>query len=226
MKIVQETAFSNKSYKMFDLLASYTAPRDMLVTSCVHTTTTTSGILVLYATVDDRYAGPVGSGWAPNVANVLCNGNILPLILESGQELKVYISSNNINDTDESGTVYIAELDTPTEDLYTASIERLRDDLAATAADEWSVLWHKNGVPLTSGVTDAKLTVTKRSDAGDLFTDQTLTAVGSTGAFKYDASGDERGSDGETLIAVATATIDGATRSFTEIIATDRIAVG
>jgi hypothetical protein len=225
MKFLLQQTFTGKSYYGGDLLASYTAARDMLVTLCVDTTTSVAGTLALWPTVDGRYVGPV-SNWAPASQHVLCNGMAFPLPLKAGQTLNVYVSSTAAADNNESGTVYLAELDVPTEDLYTAVIERLRDDLADTAADQWSVLWHRNGVPLTAGVTDPTLTVTQRSDGQDLFADKTVTAVGSTGLLKCDATGAERGSDGETLIAKATATIDGATRTFTEIIARDRIAVG
>jgi hypothetical protein len=225
MKFLLQQAFTGKSYYGGDLLASYTAARDMLVTLRVDTTTSVAGTLALWPAVDGRHVGPV-STWAPGAQHVLCNGAAFPLPLKAGQVLNVYVSSTSAADNDESGNVYLAELDVPTEDLYTAVIERLRDDLADSAADEWSVLWHCNGIPVTTNVVDPTLTVTQRSDGQDLFADKALAAVGSTGVLKCDVTGAERGPDGETLIAKAAATINGATRTFTEIIARDRIALG
>lgn len=219
MRLLVAEDFNNKNFYNEAELASYTAERDMAVT-CRVLALNASGTLTLKPKIDGRTVGPT-MDWTRMGAKIMCNAWVFALILKSGQEFTVHVKSTDMYDLAVDGTVYIAEQDTPTADVYSPVIERLRDDGAAIPADRWSVLWQKNGVTLTSGVTSPTLTVRQRSDAAALFSDQALTAVGSSGAFKYDATGAERPAAGESLIATAAATIDGAARSSPGVIVKD-----
>lgn len=100
-------------------------------------------------------------------------------------------------------------------DLYHADIDVVFDD-DGSGVDQYTISWFKNGVPITSGITDPEIQVVKQFDATDLIAATAMTEIGSTGVQKYAASGSERVSSGDATIVIATATIDGATRTFRE----------
>lgn len=98
-------------------------------------------------------------------------------------------------------------------DQYWADI-----DLSPNAADDtdfWTVVWHRNAnLVAFASVSDPRLTVVSRADGSALIDNETLTAVSSTGAFKYDATSTERVGSNQHYVVTASATIDGATRTF------------
>ena len=98
-------------------------------------------------------------------------------------------------------------------DQYWADIDLSPN--AADSTDLWTIVWHRNAalIPVASQ-SNVKLTVTKRLNGSKLIDGKTMTAVGTSGAFKYDASGSERVDFGEHYFAVVTATIDGAERTW------------
>jgi hypothetical protein len=96
-------------------------------------------------------------------------------------------------------------------DLYTGTIELVDDDSGTT--DRWVVMWRKNGVFLSTGVTTPTLTVTNIGTGSDLFTAATLTHVGSTIFWRYSATAAERITSGVAYGVTASATIDGSTRT-------------
>lgn len=104
-------------------------------------------------------------------------------------------------------------------DLYFADVHVNRDD--ANSKDEWTVAWTKNGVAVTSGITLASLQLIKRADGTDLLAETAMTEVGATGVFKCDATGGARINDGEAVIAIARATIDGDERQRRVVLSRD-----
>jgi hypothetical protein len=96
-------------------------------------------------------------------------------------------------------------------DLYHATIRVLDDDAGTT--DRWLVTWHKNGARLTAGVTAATIAVIKAADGTNLFTAATLTQVTGTATWQVGKTTTERLVDGAAYVAVASATIDGSTRT-------------
>lgn len=107
--------------------------------------------------------------------------------------------------------------------IYAAQID-LSDDESNTQ-DEYSVQWFKNGSPVTSGVTSPTIQVIKRADGTDLVAAAAMTEIGSTGAYKYDATAEaNRISAGEAVVVQVQATIDGATRTWRRMLSRDSAA--
>ena len=108
---------------------------------------------------------------------------------------------------------------TVTPDIYHADIAFTRDQTNTT--DEYSATWYKNGVRKTAGITVPTIQVVKRADGTDLIASTAMTQIGTTGSYKYDATGAARTTVGEAVLAIVSATIDAATRSFSKIITRD-----
>jgi hypothetical protein len=103
-------------------------------------------------------------------------------------------------------------------DIYHAAIELTIDE--ANSRDEYTAVWFKNGVRITSGITLPKIQVIKRADGSDLVPQTAMAAIGSTGGLKYDEASN-RITSGEAVLVVVTATIDGAARTFADVPARD-----
>lgn len=97
-------------------------------------------------------------------------------------------------------------------DLYTADIQFCVDE--AQTQDEYNVTWLKNGIRITSGITSPTIQIIKRSDGTNLIASTAMTQIGSTGSYKYDATGASRQTAGETYVVIAGATIDSGSRTF------------
>jgi len=107
--------------------------------------------------------------------------------------------------------------------IYTAQIDVADDE--ANTQDEYSVQWFKNGAPITSGVTSPTIQVIKRADGTDLVASVAMSEIGSTGAYKYDATAEaNRITAGEAVGVHCAATIDGATRTWRKLISRDSAA--
>lgn len=119
----------------------------------------------------------------------------------------------NWNGTSQVGLESVELADS--EDVYHADIFWNRDN--SDSRDEYTVNWFKSGVSVTSGITNAQIQVTKRSDGTSAIDASDMTQIGSMGAYKYDSS--VRLTDG--AIATATATIDGETRTWRMLIGRD-----
>lgn len=104
--------------------------------------------------------------------------------------------------------------------VYQARIAYTRDD--ASAVDEWTVRWFKNGAPVTSGITSPTLTVMNRAGSA-IISAQAMTEI-SGGVLKYDASGGARVPAGDQGIATVSATIDGSVRTGAEVVSRDTTA--
>ena len=108
-------------------------------------------------------------------------------------------------------------------DIYAAQID-LSDDEANTQ-DEYSVQWFKNGAPVTSGITSPTIQVIKRAGGSDLVAQDAMTQIGSTGAYKYDATDEaNRISAGEAVVVQVQATIGGSTRTWRKVVSRDSAA--
>lgn len=104
------------------------------------------------------------------------------------------------------------------EDVYHADIQLTVD--GTNSKDEYTVVWFKNGVRVTSGITVPKIQVIKRADGTDLVAQTAMTQSGSTGIYKYDES-TNRVTAGEAVVAVMTATIDGSSRTWPKVLTRD-----
>lgn len=104
-------------------------------------------------------------------------------------------------------------------DFYHADIQFTKDE--ANSTDEWTVTWFKNGVRQTAGITSPTLQLVKRADGTDLKTATTMTQIGTTGSYKLDLTTTDRTTDGEAVIAIAAATIDSGSRTFSRLISRD-----
>ena len=102
-----------------------------------------------------------------------------------------------------------------TSDVYHADIDVVFNDGAATPEDEYTISWFKNGIPITSGITVPTIQVVQQSNAADLVASSTPTQIGAIGVYKHTET-TNRMSAGSAYIAVVTATIDGATRTWRE----------
>jgi hypothetical protein len=104
-------------------------------------------------------------------------------------------------------------------DVYHADIKLNIDD--ANSQDEYTITWFKNGVRITSGITSPTLQVIKRSDGTDLIASTTPTQIASTGSYKHDATTTARMTAGQDALAIVTATIDAASRTFSTLVGRD-----
>lgn len=100
-------------------------------------------------------------------------------------------------------------------DSYTGKLSVVPDD--ANTTDRWTMVWFKNGVPLTAGITSPTLQVIKHSDGTDLIASTAMTQEGSTESFTKDEA-TNRIVGGASYEARAQATIGGATRTWAQTI--------
>lgn len=103
-------------------------------------------------------------------------------------------------------------------DVYQAKIT-LTDDNSGVN-DRYIVIWHKNGMPITSGITVPKIQVIKAADGTDLVGETAMTQIGGTGLYKYDEASN-RVTSGAAYIAKVTATIDASTRTWYQPVSRD-----
>lgn len=103
-------------------------------------------------------------------------------------------------------------------DVYQAKVTLLDDN--SGSYDRYAVVWFKNGAPVTTGITDAKIQIIKATDGTDLVAEASMTQIASTGLYRY-SEGSNRVVDGASYIAKATATIDAATRTWYQPVGRD-----
>lgn len=137
------------------------------------------------------------------------------VIVESGSTKigHFFVNLLNVEGTYTGGELGIVD---GIEDVYHADIDVVFNDDGVTPDDEYTVTWFKNGVVQTSGITDANIKVVKQETAANLIDETAMTEIGSTESFRYTATGSERMSAGKAYKVIATATIDGATRTWPE----------
>lgn len=140
---------------------------------------------------------------------------LLPTDLIAGTTYNNTLHSQEaIRESLDAGVVLAAS-----ETIYHARVAFTRDQ--ANTRDEYTVRFFRNATRLTVGVTGAQLQVVKRADGADLIAATNLTAIGATGAYKHDATGASRTTVGEAVLVIVTATIDGQTRTWEEVITRD-----
>lgn len=100
-------------------------------------------------------------------------------------------------------------------DIYDADIDFRRD----SAADEYTVVWFCNGVAITCGLSAMQIQVVKRADGSDLVAATNMTDAGG-GLLKYNEA-TNRATLGEAIKIIATATIDGVTRTWMRVTGRD-----
>lgn len=101
-------------------------------------------------------------------------------------------------------------------DGYTGKLSVIDDDNGT--ADRWVMVWYKNGVPISAGITSPTVQVVKLSDGTDLVAPTAMTQVSSTPFFQKVQATTNRIVDGEAYGAIASATIGGAARTWPQII--------
>lgn len=101
------------------------------------------------------------------------------------------------------------------DDVYHADIEFTPDSVELR--DEYTVTWFRNGVRISSGITDAKIQVISREDGDDLIAETAMTEIGETGSFAYNESLN-RVPVAEVALVIVSATIDEATRAFSKLV--------
>lgn len=98
-------------------------------------------------------------------------------------------------------------------DSYTGKVSVVPD--TANSVDRWTMVWFKNGVPLTAGVSACTLQVIKHSDNSDLIAATTMTQEGSTESFTLDEA-TNRIVAGASYEAKVLATIGGSQRPWAQ----------
>lgn len=172
------------------------------------TDTDTLGLLRVY--VNEAGALPVCEDF------MVVPANVYDALVAGSDALQVDVTQfGGTNGTFASG-VPAVNLGT---DLYHADICFTRDQ--TNTQDEYTVTWFKNGVRLGSGVTSPTIQVVKRADGTDLVAATAMTQVGLTGTQKLDVTGLGRVTQGEPVLVLASATIDGGTRSFSRLVSRD-----
>jgi len=148
----------------------------------------------------------IGRGWYSFTANATDRDTL--------GELVINVSGLNVDNVDTK--INITPYDQYNGNYY-ADIVLERDTVAAK--DEYTVSWFK-GPEIVTAVTTAYVNVVKRADGTDLVASTPLSAIGSTGALKYDES-TNRTSVGESYIVITSGTIDGAVRVWRRIVSRD-----
>lgn len=104
--------------------------------------------------------------------------------------------------------------------IYTAKAVVIDDN--AASLDRYVVTWFANGAPVTSGVSSPTLRVVRVTDGTDLIASSPMVEIApGLSRFRFDASGSQRLVDGAAYIALVTATIDGAARSWDQPVGRD-----
>lgn len=104
-------------------------------------------------------------------------------------------------------------------DTYQAKVDLIDDDAGAT--DRYVVAFFKNAQPVLAGITSPTIQVWKAADGTDLIASTALTEIGTTQTFRYNATTTARVASGAGYVAKVTATIDGATRTWVQVIGRD-----
>jgi Rieske Fe-S protein len=128
----------------------------------------------------------------------------------SGRSIDVEATGEvGINLDNVVGTLNNAEIDV---DMDKYGAEYWFTDDQGGSADLHSVVFTKNGEPVTSGITTPKIQVVKASDGSDLIAETALTEVGSLGIYKHSESTNKMAM-GSAYYAYLTATIGGSLRT-------------
>lgn len=103
-------------------------------------------------------------------------------------------------------------------DTYQAKVWLFDDNVGAM--DRYTVVWYKNGEPITTGITSPLIQVYKVADGTDLVAETAMTEIGSTGTYRYN-EGTNRIADGVAYIALVKATINSIQRRWYQPVGRD-----
>jgi len=103
-------------------------------------------------------------------------------------------------------------------DTYQAKVWLFDDDDGT--ADRYVAVWHKNGEPVTSGITSPTIQVIKVADGTDLVTSTGMTQIASLGMYRHDEA-TNRIVDGAAYVVKVEASIDSATRTWYQPVGRD-----
>ena len=103
-------------------------------------------------------------------------------------------------------------------DTYQAKVWFFDDNSGST--DRYTVIWYKNGEPVTTGITSPLIQVYKVADGTDLVAETAMTEIGSTGTYRYNEASN-RLIDGVAYIAQVKATIASSQRRWFQPVGRD-----
>jgi hypothetical protein len=86
--------------------------------------------------------------------------------------------------------------------------------------DVYTVVWFKNGQPVTAGITSPTIQVVQVDDGADLVAADAMSQIGSLGLYKY-VENSNRVADGSAYVAKVTAVIDGSPRTWFQPVSRD-----
>lgn len=157
------------------------------------------------------------------VINDVFDANIVqvsgePATPMSDNAISSAVLNAQLSDYTSNGTVG-SGLNKLIQDIYFAGIKFVKD--TANAQDEYAVQWFKNSIPLNNGaVTNPALSVQNLTGNTALFENAILTYNNvATGTLRYNAS--QVTASGEVYIVIASGTIDGQTRIWSNPIGID-----
>lgn len=106
------------------------------------------------------------------------------------------------------------------QDTYQMKVWLIDDNGGIT--DRYLAAFFKNGMPLgAASISNPQIQVFKAVDGSDLVAATALSQIGSQDAYKFDATGSARITDGAGYIAKVTASIDGAVRQWLQPVGRD-----
>jgi hypothetical protein len=142
-------------------------------------------------------------------------GEITPFTELSPQALAAAVWNALAVDLDAAGT-FGGLVQAP---VYTAKVALFDDD--ASGADRYVVSWFRDGAVLVAGITAPSIRVVRVADGTDLIAPSAMVEIGALHRFRFDAAGADRIVSGAAYLAILTATIDGAVRSWDQPIGRD-----
>lgn len=104
-------------------------------------------------------------------------------------------------------------------DTYQAKVILLDDE--DNSVDRYAVSWFRNGQPVNTGITVPTIQVVKVADGSNLIPVTAMTQIAALGRYRYTASAAERITSGLAYLAIVTATIDSASRTWDQYVGRD-----
>ena len=149
----------------------------------------------------------IASGWYKVAGNATDSATLGPLMLHA--------TGTGADPTDDMFQVVAYD---PVNANYAAKVTVVDDNTGSN--DRYTVVWFKDLIVVTSGITTPLIQVIKASDGTDLVASTAMTQIGSIGQYRYN-EGTNRMVDGAIYSCKVTATIDGAARTWSQPIGRD-----
>ncbi len=159
------------------------------------------------------FASPAGAvtevsvGWYRLAANATDENTLGPLLLHA-----------TAAGADPRDDIFQVVAYDPVNANYAAKVSVVDDNTGTN--DRYAVVWYKDLVKITSGITTPLIQVIKAADGTDLVASTAMTQIGSIGEYRYN-EGTNRMVDGSIYSCKVTATIDGAVRTWSQPIGRD-----